>query len=95
MFDFLHLSPSKNYDRDFDSSRSFSNIVHAIGGVLAGLGTQFAIGCTLEQGICELARLSKRSFAAICTFMCWTMLNTIVCYGLPDVDVLTTFLLTF
>jgi uncharacterized membrane protein YedE/YeeE len=41
----------------------------AAAGLLVGVGTSYANGCTSGHGICGLARLSLRSFAATCTFM--------------------------
>lgn len=38
-------------------------------GLLVGLGTGMANGCTSGHGICGLARLSRRSLAATATFM--------------------------
>lgn len=38
-------------------------------GLLVGLGTRLGGGCTSGHGICGLARLSKRSIVAVCTFM--------------------------
>lgn len=38
-------------------------------GFLVGLGTRMANGCTSGHGICGLSRLSKRSLAAVATFM--------------------------
>jgi len=40
-----------------------------IGGLLVGVGVTFGGGCTSGHGICGLARLSPRSFAAVITFM--------------------------
>lgn len=40
------------------------------GGLLVGFGTRIGSGCTSGHGICGLARLSKRSLAAVATFMC-------------------------
>jgi uncharacterized membrane protein YedE/YeeE len=39
-------------------------------GLLVGLGTRLGSGCTSGHGICGMARLSPRSFAAVVTFMC-------------------------
>ena len=39
------------------------------GGLLVGFGTRLANGCTSGHGVCGLARLSPRSFAATATFM--------------------------
>ena len=39
-----------------------------IAGLLTGIGTTLANGCTSGHGICGLARLSPRSFAAVGVF---------------------------
>ncbi|HJP67297.1 MAG TPA: YeeE/YedE thiosulfate transporter family protein [Sphingomicrobium sp.] len=39
------------------------------GGLLVGFGTRLGNGCTSGHGVCGLARLSPRSFAATATFM--------------------------
>jgi uncharacterized protein len=39
------------------------------GGLLVGLGTRLANGCTSGHGVCGVARLSGRSLAATATFM--------------------------
>jgi uncharacterized membrane protein YedE/YeeE len=41
----------------------------AIAGLLVGVGTTLANGCTSGHGVCGLARLSKRSLVAVLTFM--------------------------
>lgn len=38
-------------------------------GQLVGFGTRLGNGCTSGHGICGMARLSKRSFAAVAVFM--------------------------
>jgi uncharacterized protein len=40
-----------------------------IAGLLVGVGTAIGSGCTSGHGVCGLARLSKRSLAAVLTFM--------------------------
>ncbi|SHL04464.1 hypothetical protein SAMN05444414_10476 [Roseovarius marisflavi] len=40
-----------------------------IGGFIVGIGVTFGSGCTSGHGVCGMARLSKRSFAATATFM--------------------------
>lgn len=40
-----------------------------IGGLLIGLGTRYANGCTSGHGICGLSRFSLRSLMAVCSFM--------------------------
>jgi uncharacterized protein len=39
------------------------------GGVLTGLGTRLANGCTSGHGVCGMSRLSIRSIAATCVFV--------------------------
>ena len=41
----------------------------ALAGLLVGVGTTLANGCTSGHGVCGLARLSKRSLVAVLTFM--------------------------
>jgi uncharacterized protein len=40
-----------------------------IAGLLVGLGTRYANGCTSGHGICGLSRFSKRSLVAVLSFM--------------------------
>jgi hypothetical protein len=40
-----------------------------VAGLLVGLGTRMANGCTSGHGVCGLARLSWRSLAAVVVFM--------------------------
>ncbi|CAJ1936029.1 unnamed protein product [Cylindrotheca closterium] len=42
---------------------------YLIGGFFVGFGTRLGNGCTTGHGICGMARLSKRSFSAVATFM--------------------------
>ena len=47
-----------------------SNIaVLVAGGLLVGIGTRIANGCTSGHGVCGLSRLSPRSLVATLTFM--------------------------
>jgi uncharacterized protein len=46
-----------------------------LAGVLVGFGTRMANGCTSGHGVCGLARLSLRSFAAVLTFMATGMVT--------------------
>lgn len=39
------------------------------GGLLIGMGTRYANGCTSGHGICGLSRFSLRSMVAVCSFM--------------------------
>lgn len=40
-----------------------------VGGVIVGIGINFANGCPSGHGICGIARLSPRSLVAVITFM--------------------------
>ena len=40
-----------------------------VGGLLVGLGTRYANGCTSGHGICGLSRFSLRSLVAVLCFM--------------------------
>lgn len=40
-----------------------------VAGLLVGFGTSLGNGCTSGHGVCGLGRLSKRSLAAVLTFM--------------------------
>ena len=45
-------------------------------GFLVGFGTRLGNGCTSGHGVCGLARLSRRSLAAVVTFMACAMATT-------------------
>lgn len=47
-----------------------------IAGLIVGLGTGYGSGCTSGHGICGLARFSKRSLAAVLTFMATGFITT-------------------
>ncbi len=49
-----------------------SNMALIIGGFVVGMGVAYGSGCTSGHGVCGLARLSPRSFAATVTFMLTT-----------------------
>lgn len=40
-----------------------------VGGLLVGIGTRYANGCTSGHGICGLSRFSLRSLVAVMSFM--------------------------
>lgn len=40
-----------------------------LAGLLVGVGTGLGSGCTSGHGVCGIARLSRRSFVAVATFM--------------------------
>ncbi|HET6379248.1 MAG TPA: YeeE/YedE family protein [Methylocella sp.] len=43
--------------------------IYAAAGLLVGFGTRLGSGCTSGHGVCGLARLSRRSIAAVATFL--------------------------
>ncbi len=49
-----------------------------VAGLLVGYGTRMGNGCTSGHGICGIARLSPRSFAATGTFMLVAILTVAV-----------------
>jgi uncharacterized membrane protein YedE/YeeE len=49
--------------------------VLALSGVLVGIGTRLANGCTSGHGVCGVSRLSPRSLAATATFVAVGMLT--------------------
>ena len=46
-----------------------SYLIMALAGLIVGLGTRYASGCTSGHGVCGLGRLSVRSLVAVLTFM--------------------------
>lgn len=54
---------------DTAATRSLSTPGWILAGLLVGFGTKLGNGCTSGHGICGLGRFSKRSFAAVGTFM--------------------------
>ncbi len=46
-----------------------------LGGLIVGVGVTFGGGCTSGHGVCGMARLSPRSFAATVTFMITTAIT--------------------
>lgn len=59
-------------------SGSFEPLKMLIGGVIVGLGTAAAGGCTSGHGVCGLGRLSKRSFLAVPVFIIAGALTVLV-----------------
>ena len=45
-------------------------------GFLVGFGTRLGNGCTSGHGVCGLGRFSRRSLAAVLTFMAFAMATT-------------------
>lgn len=52
-----------------DTHISSNLIVLVVAGLLVGLGTRLANGCTSGHGVCGIARLSLRGIAATAVFM--------------------------
>ena len=46
-----------------------TNLMVVIAGLLVGVGTRYASGCTSGHGVCGLSRLSPRSLVATVSFM--------------------------
>lgn len=57
---------------------SFPPWLLALAGVLVGVGTGLARGCTSGHGVCGLGQLSLRSFVATLTFLSVGLLTTFV-----------------
>ncbi|CAB9500118.1 UPF0394 membrane protein [Seminavis robusta] len=64
-----HLFFASEYEDKDGGLASLSWAAYLIGGLLVGFGTRLGNGCTSGHGICGLARFSKRSMAAVMTFM--------------------------
>lgn len=62
------------------ASISFSGgpLTTIAGGLLVGAGTVLGGGCTSGHGICGLARFSRRSLAAACTFMGMALITVFI-----------------
>ena len=56
----------------------FPTMLLVLGGMLVGLGSGVARGCTSGHGVCGLARRSRRSLIAVSIFMSTAMLTTYV-----------------
>ena len=63
---------------DTGSARTLSTWGYLAAGLLVGFGTKLGNGCTSGHGICGMARLSRRSFAAVATFMTVAMATAIL-----------------
>ena len=50
----------------------------AMAGLLVGIGTTLANGCTSGHGVCGIARLSPRSLVAVVTFMAAGMITVAI-----------------
>ncbi|CAJ1953909.1 unnamed protein product [Cylindrotheca closterium] len=63
-----HFTTDERYFND-PSIPIISMAGYLVGGFFVGFGTRLGNGCTTGHGICGMARLSKRSFSAVATFM--------------------------
>jgi uncharacterized membrane protein YedE/YeeE len=55
-----------------------------VAGLLVGVGTRFAGGCTSGHGVCGLSRLSPRSLVATLAFMAAGFVTVfVVRYAIP------------
>lgn len=72
------LAPGGLHLPDFtpESGAGWSALI--VGGLLVGIGTRLANGCTSGHGVCGLARLSVRSLAAVLVFMAFGFLTVFV-----------------
>ena len=61
---------------------SLSWPVLMIGGLLVGAGAKLGNGCTSGHGICGVGRLSVRSIAATCSFMCSGFITVFITHHL-------------
>lgn len=62
-----------------------SSVGLIVGGLLVGVGTRYANGCTSGHGICGLSRFSTRSLVAVLTFMGSAMLTVYLIRHILDV----------
>ena len=53
-----------------------------LGGLIVGIGTRWANGCTSGHGVCGLGRLSLRSFVAVPVFIAAAMFTVFVVHAL-------------
>lgn len=81
----LYLNDGDRYFYSLDNFRSgLSTLGFAISGIFVGIGTKLGNGCTSGHGVCGLPRFSKRSFAAVCSFMASSMVVANVVNLLKD-----------
>jgi uncharacterized protein len=60
----------------FQSDATFATMLFS--GVLVGIGVTYGGGCTSGHGVCGLSRFSRRSFAAVATFMATAAMTVFV-----------------
>ena len=69
---FLYIQFRESHDL---ITRTLPTYMYIIGGLCVGFGTRMGCGCTSGHGISGLARLSKRSFVAVGSFMATALLT--------------------
>ena len=69
LFAFVHARPVARIEAGWGTL--------ALAGVLVGVGTSYASGCTSGHGVCGLSRLSPRSLVATLAFMAAGMLTVL------------------
>jgi uncharacterized membrane protein YedE/YeeE len=70
IFQLFHRLPSINQNASY--------LVLIIAGLMVGIGTHLAGGCTSGHGVCGLARLSLRSLIAVLFFMSSAMITVYI-----------------
>jgi uncharacterized membrane protein YedE/YeeE len=88
------LGPKYDLAEANAQSRPLSMLGYAVAGFFVGFGTRLGNGCTSGHGICGLARLSKRSLAAVGSFMASGILTAILTDPASKFAHLTSFLRT-
>ena len=73
---FKFSSESSVWTASFGPSKTKRLIAAFLGGIIIMYGARLADGCTSGHGVCGLARLSRRSLAAVVTFMATAALTT-------------------
>lgn len=64
----ITISPGVSFARIFGGSEPITVLVLGVGGVLVGVGTRMARGCTSGHGLCGVARLERGSLLATVAF---------------------------
>lgn len=72
------LGPHFDWTSAYQAGRPLSALGFALGGFLVGFGTKMGNGCTSGHGICGLGRMSRRSMAAVGTFMVTAIATAVV-----------------
>ena len=63
------LKPLVDSSLGEESVEDLSTVGYVVAGALVGFGGRLGGGCTSGHGVCGLPRFSKRSWAAVCTFL--------------------------